>query len=717
MSWTSWVLFVGLLWFYFASFPISAGEPSGHRKCCNPTKCNCFKDWLKPETSHVVVLDNFTGVISASNYNKTGNDACPPGTADLGLIFFLQNNPTKQNRSEIWPEIDGDELLISKIHTKRKIHLYVLKGNCDTTDFCQISKKECVFNHTSEGPCQIRCVDTGTICEESHYAKELCMKKGEKFKERYFINISKTSNNCGNCDNPVKEPETDIRLNTTIEIIKGEEIDAAQAAEVMNQMPKYVKSFNGSSAAITLGEGITGVIVKEAEPLDFADVSFAYSMPSDDMKIIEDKRALAQFSRSVTVSKEAFQKALDMNISVPFAAILRFFNLTSDENNSTILGNEILAVEMGTTIANLTDKMTISFQNVSYEGYPSCHSWNGEGKRPNWTEGGCVTKTNGSDITCECSHLTFFAILLTPLNETISVSDLNTLTMISQIGCGLSLFFLCVVLFMHFLMRRTKANIATHILIHLVIAMSLLNLSFLVNNIVAEMKNSVGCIIMAAAMHYSMLATFSWFAAQAFHLCLQLYVGGSITIRHYLLKVSIIGWVLPAVVVSALLGLDMYGEQAINTSDSGDSRAMCWITDNNVHMYVNIGYYAVVFLVTFTTFIIILTWLFCLKRTKSANAESGKNGKNIVTIMGLCCMLGVSWGFAFFAYGPLRIPAYYIFTILNSFQGFFLFIYYYNTSHSGEIVSASHSSNATSISTLHSNMNPYSEPPDKVKKP
>lgn len=90
--------------------------------------------------------------------------------------------------------------------------------------------------------------------------------------------------------------------------------------------------------------------------------------------------------------------------------------------------------------------------------------------------------------------------------------------------------------------RRIKATNATKILINLVCALFLLNLTFLVNNYVANLNNSVGCKIMAALMHYFMLATFTWFAAQAFHLCLSLYTGGKIAIHRYILKIAITSW-------------------------------------------------------------------------------------------------------------------------------------------------------------------------------
>ncbi|KAG8011398.1 Adhesion G-protein coupled receptor G4 [Nibea albiflora] len=357
--------------------------------------------------------------------------------------------------------------------------------------------------------------------------------------------------------------------------------------------------------------------------------------------------------------------------------MLQYPPFFQDEKNSTVLGNEILAIEMGTTISNLTDKIGINFLI--------------------WTM---------KDI-----RFVIHGMVKTPLNETISSTDLNNLTIITQVGCGLSMFFLGIVLFMHWLLTKNVPSTSTKMLINLVVAMFLLNFTFLINNFVAALKNSVGCKIMAAAMHYFMLATFTWFAVQAFHLCLQLYMRGKVAINRYLVKVCIICWVLPSIFVIALLSTGKYGEQFINNEDSNGNVAMCWITDNDIHYIVNIGYYVVVFIFTFTTFIITMSWLFCLKRTNAGKTQDDSSGKSIVTIMGLCCLLGITWGFAFFAYGPLRIPAYYIFTILNSFQGFFLFIYYYKNTRSQDIKGGATSATTSSNSTLKSSLdildNPY----------
>ena len=74
------------------------------------------------------------------------------------------------------------------------------------------------------------------------------------------------------------------------------------------------------------------------------------------------------------------------------------------------------------------------------------------------------------------------------------------------------------------------------------IALFLLNLSFLTNKYVANLHSTEGCQAMAAFMHYSMLATFTWFAMNAFHLWLNFYYGDNISIQRYILKVSVTAW-------------------------------------------------------------------------------------------------------------------------------------------------------------------------------
>ncbi|KAM6961286.1 adhesion G-protein coupled receptor G2-like [Aplochiton taeniatus] len=306
-------------------------------------------------------------------------------------------------------------------------------------------------------------------------------------------------------------------------------------------------------------------------------------------------------------------------------------------------------------------------------------------------------------ITCKCKHLSFFAILLATPGGNISASDLKSLTYITNIGCGLSMFFLAIGLFMHCMLSRTKSSQATLLLVNLFVALFLLNLSFLVNESIAGLKVAWACVAVAAVMHYSMLATFTWFLLQAVHLYLQLWRPKRHDMQRYMVKMYVAGWVPSALVVMVLASMSKYTLLQINTDDQPVE--MCWLTDIYVHYTVNIGYYAIVFVLTLGVFIIVVRQILFLRK-KAAKGPSGgtPSPSSPLSILGLFFLLGITWGFAFFSYGALTIPSYYIFSILNSFQGFFLFIYYYKVRRS--VGEQSVSSIASTTSTVPAS-NPY----------
>ncbi|KAL7872623.1 hypothetical protein SRHO_G00076060 [Serrasalmus rhombeus] len=421
-----------------------------------------------------------------------------------------------------------------------------------------------------------------------------------------------------------------------------------------------------TTASVTVGDA-QGVFVKPKDRTKLEAVSFIYS-ENTDLSIIQDKTQTEKYPTVISIPKEAFEKAANIDNITLFTSVFRFPNFTKDAKNSTVLNNEVYSIDMGTEITNLTNTISFIFRSV---------------KKPNPT-------------------------------ETISSTDLSNLTYITSIGCGLSIFFLGVALFMHFLLRRARQSDSVHILINLFVSLVLLNLTFLTNEYVANTGNLIGCKLMAGFMHYCLLTSFTWFGLEALHLCLQL-GRNSTPIKHYLTKICIAGWAPAAVVVTVVFCLQKYNQLVIHADDGKDVK-MCWITDSAVHYVVNIGYYSVIFVFTFTTFVIMLRWIFLLKGTAANRREplasSGKRTttgtSDALTVMGLCSTLGLTWGFAFFAYGALRIPSYYIFTILNSFQGFFLFIYYYKTS---KFVGDQMTSEKTSTTTEATSVeNPYEKP-------
>ncbi|XP_014837803.1 PREDICTED: adhesion G-protein coupled receptor G2-like isoform X2 [Poecilia mexicana] len=454
---------------------------------------------------------------------------------------------------------------------------------------------------------------------------------------------------------------------------------AENAANTMSKMSIIADLVRNTSTAIIKIGKTQGVFAKLTQQNE-ENKNFVFTS-SGDVKILSESNNLAtDYALSVHLPKEASEMAVKKNGS--YIGILVFPGIPKINATSSFFNNQILGIEMGVNISNLSETINIQFTNVNTSGLSvSCVSWDGRSNQPDgahkWITDGCKTIAVNSSVTCQCSHLTFFAILMSPGNKNISSSDLKTLTQITKAGCGISLFFLGVALFMHFLVRKNKASEAVKILMNLFVALFFLNLCFLVNESIAKLKVSAACVAMAAALHYSMLATFTWFFMQALHLYFNLHQI-STDIKYYMYKICLSGWVIPALFVIGLLASNNYGNMEIY-DDNGTSVSMCWITDSTLHMGVNIGYYGIVFIFTLTIFLVAVVQITKFA-SKADNRDKVSTKKRLFSLLGLFCLLGISWGFAFFSYGPLLLPSFYIFTILNSFQGFFLFVYYYFSS-------------------------------------
>ncbi|MEQ2308352.1 hypothetical protein AMECASPLE_027422, partial [Ameca splendens] len=488
------------------------------------------------------------------------------------------------------------------------------------------------------------------------------------------------------CILPGQKPEITLTFDALNRSMNG-----AEAGAIMKDLAsKLSRMGNASTAEIKMGN-VTGVISKLPKQ-NQTSMKFGFTL-SGRVNILEENDIVMDFAHSVYLPKEATKMAVESNGS--FAGVLRFPNISEIDENRSLFKNEMLGIEMGANIFNLSKTIDIHFSNLNMTGFnATCVSWDGNnnGTNVNWITDGCLTIKGNDTITCHCSHLTFFAILMSPFaigntnnngnpNNTtgkISSSDLKTLTQITKAGCGMSMFFLGVALFMHFLIRKNKASQAVKILMNLFIALFVLNLCFLINESISDLKVMAACVAIAAVLHYSMLATFTWFFMQALHLYFNLYKIPT-DMKHYMWKICITGWVIPSVVVVGLLASNKYNYIEVS-DDNGTSVAMCWIPDPIIHTGVNIGYYSIVFIFTLTIFIVTAVQIthFASKQTKTQENSSTK--KRVFSLLGLFCLLGITWGFAFFSHGPLLLPSYYIFTILNSFQGFFLFVYYYFSS-------------------------------------
>ncbi|XP_058606047.1 adhesion G-protein coupled receptor G2-like isoform X2 [Onychostoma macrolepis] len=457
--------------------------------------------------------------------------------------------------------------------------------------------------------------------------------------------------------------------------------DPSKASKVVHNLESKMEEMeksNTSNAIIFMEDGV-GFLYVQAKNTETKDINICYF--SDHATVVESQSDFITNCLWLTkISKEAFDKSRLENNGTAFAGVLRFKNWRNEDETEihTVLNNEVYGITMRAKIFHLTDNIDMFFKHKDLTGEPSCVSWNGKGKL-NWTTFGCETKINNNTIKCSCSHLTFFAVLMIPQSQSdanVTAQHLEALTIISSIGCGISMFFLSIALFMHFLLRKAKSNQATKILMNMFVALFLLNVSFLSNESVANTQDNAACVFIALLLHYSMLASFTWFFIQALHMYLWL-IRQNVTITNYMRKITALGWVCPAPIVVIITSIGGYEAMILN-STSGKITRMCWITNRYIHYIVNIGYYALVFVFTSGIFIMIVTKVVQARNMKAVDGKRKTFRKQLMMVLSLFLLFGLTWSVAFFSYGPMRIPSYYIFTVLNSFQGFFLFVYYYH---------------------------------------
>ncbi|RXN05603.1 adhesion G- coupled receptor G2-like protein [Labeo rohita] len=337
-------------------------------------------------------------------------------------------------------------------------------------------------------------------------------------------------------------------------------------------------------------------------------------------------------------------------------------------NIHTVLNNEVYGITMRAKISNLTENINLVFTRSDKDRNVSCVSWDGKGEL-NWTTFGCETEINNNSIKCSCSHLTFFAVLMTlqsQSNENTTAPHLESLSLISSVGCGISMFFMAIALFMHYLLRKAKSNQATKILMNMFVSLCLLNAAFLSNESVANTQDNTACVFIALVLHYSMLASFTWFFIQAPHMYLWL-IRQNVTITNYMRKITVLGWACPAPIVVVIVSVGGYKAVTLNAT-SGKITRMCWITNPYIHYIVNIGYYALVFIFTTGIFIIIVTKVVQARIIRATDGKRKTFRKQLMMVLSLFLLFGLTWSVMFFSYGAMIIPSYYIFTVLNSFQ-------------------------------------------------
>ncbi|XP_008255562.3 adhesion G protein-coupled receptor G3 [Oryctolagus cuniculus] len=345
------------------------------------------------------------------------------------------------------------------------------------------------------------------------------------------------------------------------------------------------------------------------------------------------------------------------------------------EDGSHVLNNRLVGLSVSqTAVTGLAEPLEITF---SHPRQPpnltlTCVFW--DVTKGEWASRGCFTERRTEGTVCLCDHLTFFALLLRPILDRATA---QVLTRISQVGCSVSMVFLAFTIVMYAVLRfsrqRFKSEDAPKIHVALSGSLFLLNLAFLVNVGSGSEGSSAACWARGAIFHYFLLAAFTWMGLEAFHLYLLAIRVFNTYFGHYFLKLSLVGWGLPTLMVIGAGSANSYGLYTVRDQDNRTSLELCWFRgETALHVTVH-GYFLVTFLLGAVVLALVAWKIFTLS-SSTAGKQQGQSWKGVLTVAGLSSLVGMTWGLAIFT--PLGLSTIYIFAIFNSLQGVFIFFWF-----------------------------------------
>ncbi|XP_030200705.1 adhesion G-protein coupled receptor G6 isoform X12 [Gadus morhua] len=477
----------------------------------------------------------------------------------------------------------------------------------------------------------------------------------------------------------------------------SESMPAAASEKVLRTVDDLVQKIEFEGPSVMISSRHLAVAVSALNASSYNGTSFSASIPPNntDPQInfeTDSGHPLAQVTLPASLLtsdslSEAERDTVD-RINFMFFSKNNFFQ---GEQDGLSLNSYVVASSVGNqSISNLPEPIEIHITHLFYQPSPNpvCMFWDftmkdGDG---GWNREGCRVSplSNHNKTVCLCDHLTHFGILMDISGAAPQIDQRNTkiLTFITYIGCGVSAIFSAATLLTYIAFEKLRRDYPSKILMNLSTSLLFLNMVFLLDGWLASMDADWLCVSVAVFLHYFLLTTFTWMGLESIHMYIALVKVFNTYIRRYILKFCLVGWGLPAVLVSVVVAVDRksYGRQEYGRGSPGEetqgSSEFCWIQSPVVFYITCVGYFCLVFLMNVAMFVVVMQQI-CGRNGKRSNRTLREEVlRNLRSVISLTFLLGMTWGFALFAWGPVNVAFMYLFAIFNSLQGLFIFVFH-----------------------------------------
>ncbi|XP_005403043.1 PREDICTED: adhesion G-protein coupled receptor D1 isoform X2 [Chinchilla lanigera] len=316
----------------------------------------------------------------------------------------------------------------------------------------------------------------------------------------------------------------------------------------------------------------------------------------------------------------------------------------------------------------LTRKQYIDATNASNQVSLYCAFLDFSSGKGVWSSQGCALREgNLSHSTCRCTHLTNFAILMQVVPLELPRGHQVALSSISYVGCALSVLCLAATLVTFAVLssvstiRNQRYHIHANLSCAVLVAQVLLLVSFHME------PGTVPCQVLATLLHYFFLSAFAWMLVEGLHLySMVITVFGSEGSKH--LYYYGIGWGFPLVicVVSISFAMDSYG-----TSNN------CWLSLGTGAIWAFVGP-ALLVIVVNIGILVAVTRVISQISADSYKIHGDPSAFKLTAkaVAVLLPILGTSWAFGVLAVNDQALVFQYMFAVLNSLQGGFIFLFH-----------------------------------------
>ncbi|GBN47598.1 Adhesion G-protein coupled receptor G4 [Araneus ventricosus] len=214
-----------------------------------------------------------------------------------------------------------------------------------------------------------------------------------------------------------------------------------------------------------------------------------------------------------------------------------------------------------------------------------------------WSYKGCFSVLiDPTHVRCYCNHLTSFTVIL-ELNPGFQISKVHkaALSIITYIGCSLSIFGLGIIILTFAIFRKWREDIRHKTLFNLSVCLTSFLLIFLIG--IQKKEWEYGCVAVTILLHYFMLASLFWMLVEAFLQYLFLVKIIGIYIPHFLQKAMLFAWGLPVIVVGIVLSADhnLYYSRTEFCCLSGDVFLFAVVFPVSASLAVNFIMFGIIF--------------------------------------------------------------------------------------------------------------------------